>query len=206
MQRPRNVLKAMAILASCFSVMPLCALNFGAAFREEIVIVNKTAAPISVTPIGVWDGSKNRSALPVTALEIIHWPALKNGDFTVAPGQSIRIDYDGDDIDPSEIYINAGTAGVYEQSVKSREAADFDYDKDRRIEITDLSKLTAASAPVTAAALGANKNEWKIAYFCVFVFGPIVFSAGLWVMVRIFEKRAAVAVSLGESTNIMFKG
>lgn len=188
MQRPRDLLKAIAILATCFSVMCLFGFGFGLAFREEIEIVNKTTRPISVTPIGIWHASMTRDVLPVITSRVIQWPALKNGDFSVAPGQSIRIDYDGDDIDPSEIYINAGPAGIYEQSVKSREAADFDYDKDRRIEITDLPKLPAASAPVTAAAMGANKNEWKIAYFCLFVFGPLVFSAGLWVMVRIFER------------------
>lgn len=188
MQRPRQVLKPIAILATCFSVMCLFGLGFGFPFREEITIVNKTTRPISVTPIGIWHASKSRDALPVIATRVFQWPALKNGDFLVAPGQSIRIDYDHDDIDASEIYINAGAVGVFEQTVKSRAASDYDYDRDRRIEIIDLTKLRPATAPVTAAALGANKNEWKIVFYFALVFGPMVFSAGLWVMVRIFEK------------------
>jgi hypothetical protein len=200
MQRLRPLLKALMILAPCFSVMVLCVLQFGAAFREEIEIVNNTGTPISVTPVGIGEVSGLRHALPVTALKVIHWPALKNGDFAVAPGQSIRIDYDGDDIDPSEIYINAGPAGVFEKGVKSRSAPDFDYDRDRRIEITDLAGLPMASAPVTAAALGANKNGWKVAWACLIVFGPLVFSAGLWVMIKIFHKPAEQASEVAKKS------
>src|SRR5436190_22465954 len=99
MQRLRPFLKAIMILAPCFSVLWLMGLNFGAAFREEIEIVNQTGVPISVTPVGIWHGSTTRSALPVTASRVIHWPALKNGDFAIAPGQSIRIALDGDGSD-----------------------------------------------------------------------------------------------------------
>lgn len=181
------------ILAICFSGLVLGGLQFGAAFREEIEIVNQSGSPIWVTPVGVWHGSKTRSALPVTASRLIHWPALKNGGFAIAPGQSLRIDFDGDDIDLTEIYINAGPATVLEQSVKGRSAPDFDFDRDRRIEIGELARLPAASAPVTAAALGANKNGWQVAWVCLLVFGPLGISAGLWMMIKIFDKPAEQA-------------
>jgi hypothetical protein len=198
MPRAALILKAIAFVAPIFSAMIVAGLNFGAAFRQEIEIVNRTGAPILVTPIGKWEGSGKRGALPVTASRVIHWPALKNGGFALGAGESIVIDYDGDDIDPSEIYIDAGAGRVFEKSVKSRAAADYDFDQDRRIEIGDLAGLPAASAPVTAAALGANRNGWKVGWFCLLLFGPLVIAAGLWVLGRYFERRIAEATTVGK--------
>jgi hypothetical protein len=188
-QRPTNILKAMAILLVCFSVMWLLGLSFAAGFHQPIEIINRTSVPILVTPIGVWHESKALGTLPVTASRIIHWPALQDGDFALVPGQSIRVVYDSDDIDPSDIYVDAGPGRVFEVSVKQRTPPGFDYEKDRRIEIADLSRLKPASAPVTAAALGANKNEWAVFWFSLFLLGPLVFGAGLWVLGKLFEKQ-----------------
>jgi hypothetical protein len=187
MQRPKGILKAMAILLFCIPPMWLMGLSFGAAFHEPMEIVNRTSTPISVTPVGVWHVSKVRDALPVTATRVVHWPALKNGDFVLPPGQSIRIIYDADDIDPTEIYVDAGPTRLYEVSVKQRSAADYDFDKDRRIEIADLSGLTPASAPVMTAAAGANRNEWAVLLTSLFLLGPLGIGAWLWILGRILE-------------------
>lgn len=198
MRRPKGIFKAMAILVPCFSLMVVGGLGFGSAFRQEIEIVNHSGATIVVTPIGTWHGSVRRSALPVTASRMIHWPALKNGAFPIAPGQSLRIDYDGDDIDPTEIYVDAGPGRLLEVSVKPRSAADFDFDKDRRIEISDLSGLKPACAPVMTAAAGANRNEWTVLLTSLFLLGPLVVGAGLWVLGRIFERRIAESTAVGK--------
>jgi hypothetical protein len=200
MPRAAPILKAIAFVAPIFSAMIVAGLNFGAAFREEIEIVNRSGAPILVTPIGKWEGSGKRGALPVTASRVIHWPALKNGGFALGAGESIVIDYDGDDIDPSEICIDAGPGRVFEKGVKSRAAADYDFDKDRRIEIGDLAGLPAASAPVTAAALGANRNGWKVGWICFLLFGPLVVSAGLWGLGRVLEREEVSVAALAKLT------
>lgn len=198
MQRRSDLLKVMAILVGMLSFMWLFGLSFGAAFHEPIEVVNRTKTPISVTPIGIWHNSKTRDALPVTATRLVHWPALKNGGFVVPPGQSVRIVFDGDDIDPTEIYVDAGPGRLFEVSVKQRTAADFDYDKDRRVEIAELFGLTPASALVMTAAAGANQNEWAVFWSSLFLLGPLGIGAGLWVLGRYFERRIAEATTVGK--------
>lgn len=191
MQRRGDLLKAVAILAFCFSAMMLMGLNFHAGFHQELEITNRTAVPVSVTPIGVEYGSDVRGTLPISASRIIHWPALQDGDFTLSPGHTIKIVYDSDDVEPSEIYVNAGPARIYEKSVKRMSANDFDHDKDLRIEVLDFASLPAASASVTAAAIRANQNEWKVVSLSLVLIGPLVFGAGLWVWARIMEREKA---------------
>jgi hypothetical protein len=96
-----------------------------------------------------------------------------------------------DDINPSEVYIDAGPGAIYEMKMKSRSSPDYDYDKDRRVEITDLARLPAASAPVTAAALGANRNGWRVFWICLLSFGPLVVGLGLGGLVWVLESESS---------------
>ena len=75
------------------------------AFMVSFTIENQTNEPLLVTPIGTVGKSGGRHLLPVLMANSVNFPAKQSSRFRLAPGESVSISYDMDDINFSEIVV-----------------------------------------------------------------------------------------------------
>src|SRR4051812_11394635 len=89
------------------SMLIWSALGFGAIFITDFVVENRTKKVILVTPVGTVGAEGIKAPLPVKLLAFPPLPALRCGTYRLVPGESVRIQYDMDDINFSEIVVEA---------------------------------------------------------------------------------------------------
>lgn len=128
-------------------------LVFGSAFIAGFVIQNDTDQPLDVTPVGTVGPQGRRSPLPVQCCRFPTFPAWQRGGFRLAPGESISILYDMDDINFSEIVVREAD-GISRQLVVNPNPTTNQYHapSQRRFVIRDLTSLGPVPGPVLAAS------------------------------------------------------
>jgi len=145
-----------------FSGMLLFGLLTTTAFVGDITIENRSAEEIAVTPLGAIRGSEQpdaRYGLPIVVAELFPFPSARNGDYRLAPGESVTILYDWDDIQFTDVVVE-NTRGDAFQLVVGSLAQGLAYtrpDQDCYV-IEDLSRLPPASATAREAAAKAKPS------------------------------------------------
>ena len=118
MARLRRIVLVGLITISCcllpLSCLPvLMILNpMGAIFVTSFTVENKSAETLKITPVGTI--GKTKALLPTFSRWIPFLPAIKNRNFNLKPGQSVRIIYDWDDINFSEIAVDTKDGKYYQ--------------------------------------------------------------------------------------------
>lgn len=158
----------LAISALCFAGM-----GFGMAFITSFTIHNKTDTSIYVTPVGTFGAEGRKAPLPVMQYKFLPLHAFQAGHFRLAPGDSITVSYDMDDINFSEIVVEDNHGSLY-QLVTDPKPTENQYHGplQRDYVIDDLSKLDPVKTDTQAAARSAL-GRWKLAlYMYILLFGP----------------------------------
>jgi hypothetical protein len=154
------------------SVMLFMGTAFGAAFVSDFTIENRTSSAIVVTPVGTF-GAGSRAPLPVKMLVILPIPAFRGGDYPLAPGESVTVRYDTDDINLSEIVVVAEPDRMLQLVADPIPTANqYHGPRQRHYIIDDLARLGPAPPPVQEAVRVADR-QWVVA--CVvnsLLFGP----------------------------------
>jgi len=161
-------------------------MGFGAAFVTEFTVENRTDVAIVVTPVGTVGSPGAKSPLPVKLLAVFPLPALRCGGYRLAPGASVTIKYDMDDINFSEIVVE--TPGRTLQLVTDPNPTSRQYHGPlkRHYEIDDLSQLAEVSLPVQAAGQAANRQlrvaliEYSLLIGPWLVYGSMALLSGHW--------------------------
>ena len=170
------------------SLLLFVGMGFGAAFVTDFTIENRTNTTIFVTPVGT-SRAGHRAPLPVIALAFPPLPAIQGGGYRLAPGASVTVHYDMDDINFSEIVVDT-EAGPTLQLVTDPNPTTNQYHGplQRRYVISNLALLEPAPLLVQEAARAAD-HQWVLA--CVqtsFLFGPwLVYALVTWLSRRLPE-------------------
>ncbi len=161
-------------------------MGFGAAFVTDFTVENRTGVAIVVTPVGTVGTAGSRAPLPVKMLAFPPLPALRSGGYRLAPGESVTIQYDMDDINFSEIVVTAEPGRTLQLVTDPAPTANqYHGPKQRHYVVDDLAQLEPAPLPVQEAAQ-ATDRQWVVA--CVvfsLLFGPwLVYAIIAWLSRR----------------------
>lgn len=77
----------------------------GLAFLTSFTVDNQSGEPVWVTPVGTIGKEGTRSALPLSASSFLCLPALSASRFPLNAGERVKLTYDWDDIQFSELVI-----------------------------------------------------------------------------------------------------
>lgn len=168
------------------------------AFQYEFEVVNHSGEPVAVTPIGAVGPSGARYVLPQYSRREPALPALRRADFVLLPGESIKVIYDWDDINFSEILVHT-TSGHYRQLVIDPNPTESQYHppKAERYVVPPLAELREATPSVIRAAsvFPFNYRAWLL-----LLSGPVpVLVLLAWWRLRRIEAQSGAAVDARQS-------
>ena len=113
--RARSRLLDMCLVVVLLATSPLALLSalsfvnavnpFQTWFLTPLEIVNRSGRRVEVTPIGAWEGTGQRGALPLSISNWIAFEAPRRGNFALGDGDSIHLVYDWDDINLTDIVV-----------------------------------------------------------------------------------------------------
>ena len=126
------------------------------AFVTEMVIVNKVREDVVVSPIGAVHGSGRLSALPTFLRDKPAIVAPRDGRFSVASGATLRLFYDCDDIDATQIVVETASASPRSLAIGSGPGP---------YAIEQLDELPEASDSARAAVGGSALGFFVVLYF-----------------------------------------
>ena len=131
-------------------------------FIAGFTVENRTGATIYVTPIGTVGPQGHRHPLPLAVWKKPWVPASKLGRFPVRSGETITLYYDWDDINFSELVVEADD-GEMRQLVVNPEPTANQYTVPRVTDfvIADLGHLGAVDQRVRLAHAAAQRPvQW----------------------------------------------
>lgn len=135
------------------------------AFITGFTVENRTAATIHVTPIGTVGPAGDRHPLPLAVWKAPWVPASRLGRFPVRSGETITLYYDWDDINFSELVVEADE-GEPRQLVVNPEPTANQYTVPRVTDfvIDDVGRLGAVDPRVREAHAAAQQpvRWWPI--------------------------------------------
>jgi hypothetical protein len=131
------------------------------AFQYEFEVANKSEEPIEITPIGTIGREGIKAILPQYLSRLPAWPALRQGAFALDPGSSVKVLYDWDDINFSEILIRT-SSGAYRQLVVDPDPTESQYHPPvaERYVVPSLAQLPEAPRTVIEAAAVCPFDYW----------------------------------------------
>ncbi len=189
MRRLLHLLKIATYPFLGISLLMFMGMSFGAAFVTDFTIENRTDTTIVVTPVGTI-GAGSRAPLPVKMLAFPPLPALRSGGYRLAPGETVTVQYDMDDINFSEIVVTAEPGRTLQLVTDPTPTANqYHGPLQRHYVIGDLALLEPAPPPVQEAARAVDR-QWVVA--CVLsslLVGPwLVYALVTWLSRRL-ERR-----------------
>ncbi len=134
-------------LFACNTINPLAQ-----AFMTPFAVTNRTNEPVLVTPVGAVGTEALRTTLPLLFDLGIYLPHFRDSDFVVPPGRTLRLVYDSDDVQFSEIVVTQ--RGVKRVIIVDPEPTKRQYTPPERRSfiITRFHDLSLASPDVIQAA------------------------------------------------------
>ena len=134
---------------------------FRTAFIADFTIENRTGQAITVTPVGTVGKEGKRAPLPTVMGASLSLPAIRAGGFPLAPGRSLALLYDMDDINFSEIVIEDGQGRRYQFIVNPEPTTNqYHAPRERQFVIGDLQRLGRVEPGVAEAAQQAQGIQW----------------------------------------------
>jgi hypothetical protein len=159
---PFAALCCMALL-NCINPMQL-------AFLTSFKVENQSGQDIWVTPIGTIGAEGRKSRLPIFITVIPAFHAIKTGRFHLKDGETLKIKYDWDDINFSEIAVEA-KGGQFYQSIVDPKPTENRYHppRSRHFIIPELETLPSIQPTV----LEATNQPDRMRTLPLFTFGSI---------------------------------
>ena len=135
------------------------------AFKTEFSVTNQSNERIAVTPVGAIGRDGHRSRLPLLADAPGYWFLPRNANLVIESGQTRRFVYDWDDIQFSELLIEAG-AQRYVLIVDSQPTVG-QYRRPAQTSFTVGAPTTLVPAPAHIAVLADPQVSWRRTYVAV---------------------------------------
>ena len=173
----------MFALYACNTINPL---SLG--FRTEFWVTNKTTAPVLVTPVGTVGQEGYRTTLNLVRDTPLYLPVFRFARFAIAPGETRKFVYDWDDVQFSEISIEA--SGQQRVIIVDPEPTKRQYTvpEQTHFVVSELAQLPHASSDVAAISEDVW-NPFDLYWLISILAPPAFFLAGR--KLRALQARAA---------------
>jgi hypothetical protein len=146
---------------------------FGIAFIADFKIENQTGQTLSVTPVGTVGKEGRRSPLPTIMSVALPLSALRAGGFRLAPGESLTVLYDMDDINFSEIVIENAQGQQFQLVVNPNPTTNqYHAPRQRYFPLNELGRLGPVDPRVAAAAKRARGLQSASIFMNLLLIGP----------------------------------
>jgi hypothetical protein len=157
------------LLGACNSANPMLHL-----FLVDFEVENRSGEEITVTPLGVAGPAGSRFPLPIYTQARLAFPAVRTGGFRLAPGEVLRVRFDWDDINLSELVVSArdGTTRVLIAD-PAPESNQYHPPLRDRFVVPPLSTLRAPSPELLRVAAAA-RYDFTTPLMPVMVASPVV--------------------------------
>jgi hypothetical protein len=160
------------------------------AFITAFTVSNESGETIEVTPIGTYGKEGKRLLLPVYGSEFPAFRTLKRRHFRIEDGQSVRILYDWDDINLSEIAVRAAEGKYYQLAVdESPTENQYHAPVTDRFIIPPVRELEPIAPDVLRATGGSLRVDRLYSLPAVGLALPFV----LWWLVHLYRREKRVA-------------
>jgi hypothetical protein len=149
-------------------------------FQTSFEVVNQSGEIVYVTPVGVVEGSRRRSTLPLSFWSIPMVPRADCGNFRLYPGAKVVFRYDWDDINLSELAVRS-ERGTWRELVVLPDATSQPCCSGPAQEvfvIPPLDQLPVATAATEEAATATRINQ-RVRMFHFSYAGPLISLGGL---------------------------
>ncbi len=139
-------------------------MGFGVAFITDFTVTNRSKQSIIVTPVGSFARRGLRSTLPTIMWRYLPLYSFKSTRYPLEPGETVKIYYDMDDIQFTELAVEL-MPGDIRQFVVGPPPTSNQYSSPamNQIVIDDLDSLQPAIATVNSAAM--RDRQWRAAMF-----------------------------------------
>ncbi len=173
---------------------------FNFAFEAPITITNGSGRDISVTPIGVAEGSGALYPLPQYAFLSPVFPAVRQGRFKLRNGAALEIRYDWDDIIFSSVVIETPGSNPRELIIEpNAKVEDCCYvPSGLTPHITGLDHLPEARPEAIRAVEQHSLNFWALLLWLP-VLGPVLLLVGCLLLARNFFSGFALLQAMPNS-------
>ncbi len=156
------------------------------AFLTSFKVENQSGQDIWVTPIGTIGADGRRSRLPIFITVIPAFHAIKTGRFRLKDGGTLKIKYDWDDINFSEIAVEAKGGQFYQLIVDPKPTENqYHPPESRHFSIPPLETLPSIQPAVLESV--ARPGRMWIPPLLTF-FGSIALVVLYWRMIAHFLK------------------
>jgi len=147
-----------ALAAGVVTVAALRAFNpMLLAFLADFEIINDSARDVSVTPIGMWQGSGRYGSLPRYRDNYPPVLTCQSHDVPVTAGRSVRITYDWDDINFRHILVRTSSGECYMLDTDKKGTLQSCYAAEKeRYRIPPLGDLPRAPAELIPCTRGES--------------------------------------------------
>ncbi|GMU24605.1 MAG: hypothetical protein AMXMBFR13_46790 [Phycisphaerae bacterium] len=139
------------------SMLLFLGMGFAGVFITDFTVENRTGQTITVTPVGTAGEQGWKRPLPTVMLPFPALATLRAGGYPLENGQSVRIRYDMDDINFSEIVVEDAQGRQF-QLITDPNPTQNQYHPPRQREFTisDLTQLDPVEPRVAQAAKAAQ--------------------------------------------------
>lgn len=135
------------------------------AFKTDFSVTNQSSERMHVTPVGAVGPDGERHRLPLLANTAGYWFLPNNANLVIEPGQTRQFVYDWDDIQFSELLLEAG-GQRYVLVVDSQPTVN-QYRRPAETSFNVGEPTTLAPAPAHIAALADPQVLWRRTYVAV---------------------------------------
>lgn len=130
------------------------------AFNSEFEVENRTSGPIWITPIGTTNQGSKAVLLQYTGRRLAI-PSLHSTDLEVVPGRRVRIHYDWDDINFSDILVRdlAGNESVF--VVDAAPPTRGYFQNQQPLYVIQTAELSPAPPQIVTARDRSGRYRWR---------------------------------------------
>jgi hypothetical protein len=159
------------------------------AFITSFKVENQSGLDVWITPIGTRGIAGRKTRLPIYMTAVPAFPAFKTGRFYLQNNQIIKIKFDWDDINFSEIAIETESGRFYQLVIDPNPLENqYHAPKSRHFVISKLETLEPIQSKVLDAAIKHDK-AWILP---LLVIGSFILWIGFWKMLSEYRKLKSV--------------
>ena len=176
-------------------LFPLALLNFNplhGGFLTDFTVTNRTDEPLTVSPMGIAQGTGKSRPLPTYVCEFPALPAVRLGDIAISPGQSRRFRYDWDDIIFTEIVVRVPQGDERQVDVEP----DANYQnccyppRIKCFAIDSFEGLSPVRAGVSSAARAQEINLRALLLY-IPLLAPILIAMGVMLLLPLWRSKSS---------------
>ena len=160
------------------------------AFLTSFKMENQSGKDIWVTPVGTVGEKGRKAQLPIYFTIVPAVPSMKTSRFHLKEGDILKIRYDWDDINFSEIVVESKDGHFYQFIVDPNPTKPYHPPKSRHFIIPSLETLSSVQPTVHESV--TQRSRWWVV--CYLTYGSVILFFMYWRMITLYRKEKAESI------------